>query len=209
MKTKTLNVGLCLVTLFASSIVFGQTEEKKSLNNTISLVYGPKTDSPFAISSNSTKDGNLYTISSKTQSSVFGLKLDHIVTDNFTMGVDVFFNSSKSTGELKNTASGEIKNAEYINSRLRILTRFTKTIKTKDPNFEMYFGGGIGYNKRFRTFNVENIRQSTLNSPSSLNIPICMRAYFGMRYTIYKNLGINAEWGLGGPLVSGGLHYKF
>ena len=83
-----------------------------------------------------------------------------------------------------NNFSGEVKSANYTNSRLRVMTRFSRTIVTNIPNFEMYFGGGIGFNQRFINFHVENVRQPSSSSPSHFSIPICMRMYYGLRYTI-------------------------
>lgn len=209
MKTIFLKVNICLATLFTNFNSIGQDEEEKPLKNSLNLMYSPAMNILGMNPSSSTADGNKYLSSSHNSIGVIGFHFDHQMTPRFLLGVDLFYNSTSSRGDLVNNFSGEVKSANYTNSRLRVMTRFSRTIVTNIPNFEMYFGGGIGFNQRFRNFYVENVRQPSSSSPSYFSIPICMRMYYGMRYTIYKNFGLTGEFGLGGPLITAGLSYKF
>lgn len=88
--------------------------------------------------------------------------------------------------------------------KLRILAKMNFHFATSE-SVDPYLTWGIGY---------KNTKIYT-NEPNEVNdiditlVPIAFRVGIGMRYFFTDIIGINAEVGLGGPLMQGGLSLKF
>ncbi|MBI2257461.1 MAG: hypothetical protein HYU67_01005 [Flavobacteriia bacterium] len=100
----------------------------------------------------------------------------------------------------------------YIMTRYRGLISGNFYFPTSKSNFDLYGGLGIGFNIRKFDFKENNVsvvefQEEVENSTSVL--PIAMRMNFGMRYYFTKNIGFNAEVGIGGALLSAGLMIRF
>lgn len=133
------------------------------------------------------------------------------------IGVDILFNSLASSGFIvdsiwnnsTNSYDIEKKDTYYRMHRLRIQVRFERHFKLGNPKLDPYMGCGIGASHKFRKYTENGVRSNFQNAGIfSLNFPLSLRFSGGMGYYISENIGINAEIGIGGPLLSFGITGK-
>jgi hypothetical protein len=93
--------------------------------------------------------------------------------------------------------------------RVRAQLRFNYHFNITNPNVDSYIGVGAGTNNRFRS-TLENGVDITENDGISnfTLVPFSIRVAAGLRYYFTANIGINAEIGIGGPVISGGLSIR-
>jgi hypothetical protein len=101
---------------------------------------------------------------------------------------------------------------KYTLKRYRIQAKCNMHFKSLNPNLDTYVGIGIGLSHRKAAF-TENGKSDPeididLNSDINL-IPLSLRTAFGLRYYFTRNIGLNAEIGIGGPLISTGIVFRF
>lgn len=144
-----------------------------------------------------------------------GLRVEYMVGDRIGIGVDAIFNTRNITFNLNDTiidgnGDQEIRtnSYEYDMKRLRLHLRFNYHFDISNPALDGYLGVGAGTNNRFRSTFENGVEIEDDLSGFTL-IPFSARICVGTRYFFTDNIGINAELGLGGPLVSGGLSIKF
>lgn len=127
-----------------------------------------------------------------------GAKVEYMVTDQIGLGVEfTYANASVSYRDsLYRTYTAGV-------SKLRILAKMNFHFAT-DANIDPYFTVGAG------------IKQTTFydNSPNGVEwsgnlFPVAIRLGVGMRYFFTDVVGVNAEIGLGGPLMQGGVSFRF
>jgi hypothetical protein len=103
--------------------------------------------------------------------------------------------------------------------KLRILPRFIFHIG-KNQKLDPYVAVGVGYFSRALIFSPNNPANGypspfsgslyDANWPFDKHTPVVITSKFGLRYFIFdKRIGIGAEVGLGGPLITFGLTAKF
>lgn len=140
-----------------------------------------------------------------------GLRGEYMVGETFGLGFDVIYNSNNiSYTQIDSLNPLNTNNYERTMNRLRIQMRFNFHFDVTNPNLDAYFGLAAGTNTRFKKYyvnGVEAINDSFIGS--GILIPFSLRVCSGMRYYFNQNFGLNAEIGLGGPLISGGLSVKF
>ena len=140
-----------------------------------------------------------------------GLRGEYMIGETFGLGFDVIYNSNNiKYNQIDSFNTTVINDYERTMNRLRVQMRFNFHFNVTNPNLDAYFGVAAGTNTRFRKYYVNGI-ESTNDSftGSGTLIPFSMRVCTGMRYYFNQNFGLNAEIGLGGPLISGGLSVKF
>jgi len=137
------------------------------------------------------------------------LGYEHRLTRTFSMGINAYYSQFSSTGTMKEDTTNVEQKVDYTINRFRVQARFTYIFKVADPDLDIYIGGAIGTNKRINKLLINDVASDVSELPRSFTLPFSMRAYFGMRYTIYKNVGVHLEFGLGGPLASFGINYRF
>jgi hypothetical protein len=154
-----------------------------------------------------------------------GIRGEYMVGDKIAIGFDFIYNSAHQkytdslTSDVYNTSTQLtdtitiITAEEYSMQRIRFMARINFHFDTSNPNFDPYFGIGLGTNNRYRKYWVDGVlQQSTPSSngiySSSIVLPISMRLCLGMRYSINQRIALNLELGLGGPLMSAGLSFK-
>lgn len=140
-----------------------------------------------------------------------GLRGEYMIGETFGLGFDVIYNSNNIKYNQVDSLNTTILNTyERTMNRLRVQFRFNFHFDVANPNLDTYFGVAAGTNTRFRKYYVNGV-ESTNDSftGSGTLIPFSMRVCTGMRYYFNQNIGLNAEIGLGGPLVSAGLSFKF
>lgn len=128
-----------------------------------------------------------------------GGKIEYMISDKIGLGVeatyaDVSVNYVDSTNR---TYKAGI-------SKLRVLGKMNVHFATNE-HVDPYFTVGIGVK---RTTFYDNNTTNGLKWSGNL-VPVAIRIGVGVRYFFTDVVGINAEVGLGGPLVQGGLSFKF
>lgn len=136
----------------------------------------------------------------------FGAKYEYLLTEEIGIGVNLFYANTTMKW------SDELYNYKTSVSRLRIaITGNYHFYTTK--KFDPYFTAHIGY----ANFDYQFEQESIINNIPSVHpkpdikfmFPIALRVGIGARYFFKPNFGVNAEFGLGGILLTGGVSYKF
>lgn len=145
-----------------------------------------------------------------------GIRLEYLLDDSFGIGVDVIYNSiegryKEENQEFDTTSQMNVKvidNYAVRLSRLRIQARFNYHFAITNPAVDVYLGVGGGSNTRFFEYTKNGEDEENVNLPATL-FPVSMRLCGGFRYYFNQYIGLNAEFGLGGPVISGGLSLNF
>lgn len=148
-----------------------------------------------------------------------GLRAEYMVADRIGVGVDFIYNSNTisytATDSVYNnstsTWSTERKEYERVMNRIRVQARFNFHFNVSNPDLDAYFGVGAGTNNRYRKYYEEGkeVTDDFKGSGNLTLLPVSFRVCTGMRYYFSENIGVNAEIGLGGPLVSAGMSFRF
>jgi hypothetical protein len=144
-----------------------------------------------------------------------GFRYSYMLTDDISFGVDVIFDRSKkefvSTDTVFQNGGWEYLSYEgqRTQTRLRLQARMNFHIPISQPNADSYFGLAFGTNNRWIKDYKNGVLERELKGSEAILIPFSMRVCYGYRYYFNYNLGIVGEIGIGGPLLSFGLSYKF
>jgi len=127
----------------------------------------------------------------------FGGRFEYLLTDKIGVGVeytqglavvDYISNSKPYRGGIR---------------KQRVLAKMNIHFATS-AKVDPYFTVGAGY----KMTNVYSNEPGTTPSVNINLVPVAMRIGIGMRYFFTPHVGINAEIGLGGPLMQGGISIK-
>ena len=140
----------------------------------------------------------------------WGARAELMVTRKIGIGVDLLYANSGvnfSGSPTDNNSDGDTYNYSVRIRRARRMGRLNYHLigaRRIDP----YLALGIGYSGNNVSVETNDplLTVQDLNLP--FNLPIAGRAAVGMRLFLTKNIGVGAELGLGGPLVTGGLSLK-
>ncbi len=140
-----------------------------------------------------------------------GLRAEYMVADKFGIGVDFIYNTLSATGNADSlNMDGSLYKTYEVKakmSRIRIQARFNYHFVEND-NVDAYFGVGAGTNLRNYSVTTDYPNYDDESANATL-LPVSLRLAVGTRYYFTENIGINAEIGLGGPVVSAGISLKF
>ncbi len=145
-----------------------------------------------------------------------GLRVEYMVGDRFGIGVDAIFNGWGFEGSAVDTIGyqpdltpiTESRSAKATMTRYRIQARFNYHFDLGSPNLDVYMGLGAGTNLRVFKYFEDGVEQEDQEISGAL-IPFSLRVAAGTRYYFTENIGLNAEIGLGGPIISAGLSLRF
>lgn len=140
-----------------------------------------------------------------------GLRAEYMLADNFGMGIDFIYNSAGAAGTysvLDSTGASNTYTDEVLMQRIRVLLRLNYHFVQTDA-LDAYVGGGAGYNQRIWSYKSDDPNYIQPENTTGSLLPVALRLAVGMRYYFHPNIGINAELGLGGPVLSAGLSFKF
>lgn len=198
---------LSFVLLVSASNVFSQAASTG--NFIFDAYYGaPNLGKSFF---NSIEDASTTSNFTATGIGPAGLRGEYMIGETFGLGFDVIYNSNN----IKYTQIDSLNplntyNYERTMNRLRVQMRFNFHFDVTNPNLDAYFGLAAGTNTRFRKVYIDGVESTTDTfGGSGVLLPFSLRVCSGMRYYFNQNFGLNAEIGLGGPLVSAGLSVKF
>ena len=101
---------------------------------------------------------------------------------------------------------------KYTMERLRVQFRANFHFNMKNPLVQLYGGIGVGLNYRNILFRKNGEKESEITSyleDGTIVLPISARICFGYKQILKNNFALSFEAGLGGPLFSVGIAYKF
>lgn len=203
-KTYTLAGILLLTGKFAVA-----QEPAQKMSNYLEVSYGPHTTFNFQTFSSSNKDEDQFLFNNLNNVGTFGLRYDHLLNPSFSLGIDFYYLQRKSTGTMTEYNTGIQNSAEYIVNRFKTQVRIAYHFPISNPNLDVYIGGGVGVNNQTRKLYINGVATSRDEYPSYFNFPVSLRTYAGLRYSFSKHFGMNAELGIGGPLLNAGFHFRF
>lgn len=126
----------------------------------------------------------------------FGGNIEIMSTDKIGVGIE--YTQGLATFSYEPSGAGTIATGELTKQRFLVKMNFHSYT---GKNLDFYNTFGIGFN----IVNAVNSNGNTIPNVNYYNIPIAFRIGVGIRYFFIPNFGINAEVGLGGPTVQGGL----
>jgi len=155
------------------------------------------------------------TINQTHSAPLMGLKAEVFVGDRIGIGANIFYNtltinytnSYYSTNEFQ---EAKIETITRRMDRLRIIAYFNYHFNLNSPDIDLYWGLGAGYNTKRISYTKNNVKYIDIEDSSKplIIFPVTSRTYIGFRYFPIPNIGINAEFGIGGPLVSAGVSFR-
>jgi len=161
-------------------------------------------------------DNNYKLIEFKNRNHI-GFKFEYLITPKIGVGFEYTYASLtlRYTQEESILGSNNInyfKKSEYQANlyKHRILGRVNYHFYTTEK-FDSYAAFGIGFKtSQLNSNNIEDYPFVKLFNLGLSNIfPVSYRAGIGFRYFITNNIGLNGEFGLGGPIIQTGLTLKF
>lgn len=194
--------------LLAGTFAKAQEPAAKS-SNYLELSYGPHMTFNFQALSTQNNDQDQFNFNNFNNLGTFGLRFDHLLNPSFSLGIDFYYLQRKSTGTMTEYNTGIQSNAEYIINRFKTQIRLAYHFPISNPNLDVYLGGGIGINNQARKLFLDGVATSRNELPASLQFPVSLRTYAGLRYSFTKHFGMNAELGIGGPILNAGFHFRF
>lgn len=134
-----------------------------------------------------------------------GFRYEYRVSPRFGIGFDMIYSNITQGGTMTGAQIGE-KSFKYVVNRYRFQSRFTYHFNSRFSRFDFYAGGAAGCNSKVRRYYVDNVRQPEAESGFLIvpPLPVSLRIYSGVVFQIHKNIGVNAEVGLGGAIISMG-----
>jgi hypothetical protein len=178
-------------------------------SNYLEVSYGPHATLSLNSFSTVNNDQDQFEFNNFNNLGTFGLRYDHLLNPSFSLGIDFYYLQKKSTGTMIEYNTGIQSNAEYIINRFKTQVRIAYHFPISNPNLDVYLGGGIGINNQTRKLFLNGTETSRNEYPSNLHLPVSLRTYAGLRYSFSKHFGMNAELGIGGPLLNAGFHFRF
>ncbi len=134
-----------------------------------------------------------------------GGRVEYMLADKIGIGLEV--NYANSYVEWSEDSSSNVRYTYKVSSpRMRIFPRFNFHFSTSE-SLDAYFAVGVGYSNKKYIFESNDPNYI----PESVDglIPFTARVAIGMRYFFTENIGLGAEFGVVGPLVTFGAAIKF
>lgn len=173
---------------------------------------------PFLLGSylkglNGSAGGSVITGLSTQNLNHIGGRFEYMLSEKFGMGLEyTYARVTVKYIDSYTNSSGGASSQSFTDAitKQRILLRMAFHFGESDK-LDPYFCFGGGYKSAKYTSNNSNNTQAELETISAaLNlIPVSFRVGGGVRYFFTENIGVNAEVGLGGPVVQAGISAKF
>lgn len=197
------------ILLLTGTCTFAQEEPTPKSRNYLEISYGPNTGLNLQSLSTMNADQDQFDFHRFNNLGSLGLRYDHLLTPSFSLGIDFYYLQRKSTGVVTEFNTGIKQEAEYIINRFKTQIRIAYHFPISNPNLDVYLGGGVGMNNQTRKLLINGTSTSRGEYPLIINFPISLRTYAGLRYSFSKHFGVNAELGIGGPILNAGFHFRF
>ena len=144
-----------------------------------------------------------------------GLRLMYMVGDDVSIGMDFIYTQASATYTKVDTSFfnnqwNYVSNDYFITKkRFRPQFRVNLHLGALDPNLDQYIGLAVGGNMRWRNVYINDSLFSSAPNALDFVIPVSFRICYGFQYFVNYNLALTGELGLGGPILQGGLTYRF
>jgi hypothetical protein len=146
-----------------------------------------------------------------------GLRTEFFITDRIGIGTDAIYNYTSGRfsrhEEEFNASTGLIDTVihayEFTTSHVRIQGRINFHKRVKSKKLDVYTGLGFGSNTNVVKLTRDKQEVNPRDFLKSNGLKFSARACFGFRWYPAKPVGINFEFGIGGPLVSAGVSSRF
>ena len=144
-----------------------------------------------------------------------GLRLMYMVGDDISIGMDFIYTQASATYTKVDTSFfnnqwNYVSNDYFITKkRFRPQFRVNLHLGALDPNLDQYIGLAVGGNMRRRNVYINDSLVSSAPNALDFVIPVSFRICYGFQYFVNYNLALTGELGLGGPILQGGLTYRF
>ncbi len=143
-----------------------------------------------------------------------GINAFYLLTDKLAIGGEMSYSSTeiqwKESGFLEvNDSAGILYTYRFLIQapRIRILGKLNYHFAT-GKHHDWYLGFGLGYNYT-RIKLLTNAHGNDYKIPALCFLPFSARTNLGFNYYFTKNVAVNAELGIGGPLTLVGITCKF
>lgn len=140
-----------------------------------------------------------------------GIRGEYFLSDKFGLGLDFIYNNVSAKGTIDSmNIDGSLYhtyNYKLDFQRYRVHVRMNYHF-VNDEKLDAYIGFGAGTNTR-RIVVKSDDPQYAKNKVTGALLPVSARIALGMRYYFSPNIGFNAEIGLGGPVLSTGISFRF
>ncbi|MFH0893339.1 MAG: hypothetical protein V2A54_02795 [Bacteroidota bacterium] len=144
-----------------------------------------------------------------------GGKIEYLLSDKVGLGLNGWYSNAwvKWTEDQQVLVAGSTTQYETKTYNYKVEAPRTDVLVMFNYHFvntesvDSYFCVGAGYHNR--TFRYVTDDPNFNDDGFEIPIPFNARVGIGMRYFFVENFGINIEFGLGGPLLHGGICAKF
>lgn len=194
--------------LFSGTFAAAQ-EPASKMSNYLEVSYGPHAVLNLHAVSTTNNDQDQFEFNDFNHLGTFGLRYDHLLNPGFSLGIDFFYLQRRSSGTMTEYNTGIQNHAEYVINRFKTQIRLAYHFPVSNPDLDVYLGGGVGINNQTRKLFINGTSASRNEHPANFHFPVSLRTYAGLRYSFTKHFGMNAELGIGGPLLSAGFHFRF
>ncbi len=124
-----------------------------------------------------------------------GAKIEYMITDEIGLGLEITY--AKASINYRDSLLQ--KYAEI--SKLRVLAKINYHFETDISAVDPYLTAGFGVRKNTSYQNGIDLSRDLF--------PVAIRVGAGMRYFFTDGVGANVEVGIGGPLMQGGVSFRF
>ena len=156
---------------------------------------------------------------------LIGMEFDYKVVDWFSIGLDASFRYGQLNFAVMDSTLFEdiddrwgINLGEYVDPfgqykvtipRFRAMLKANFHVLPAESRSDLYFTAAIGYNRTRPKLFIDDDEVEIVGRIGTISIPVRYRTSIGYSYHFINNLGVFAEVGLGGPIVSGGITARF
>ena len=200
MKTKNnLITGVLTMALLAcTSLLQAQTY---SLGTTVVDVIagGPNVSKAFVGGAASINEGN----ETLTGIMPIGLRGEYLVTDKFGIGLEFTYASGKREYTYTDNGNEYVITGEH--NKLRVLPTFNFHFLDNET-VDLYLALGAGLkNVNYKWSSTNDADEDDLDLPTG---KISSKLAIGTRIFFSENIGANFAFGIGGPLINGGISFR-
>lgn len=135
-----------------------------------------------------------------------GLRFEYMISDVIGVGFDAGYVDTWLKFKEEDISTNIIYDYKISVPKVHAIFKMNFHFSNSD-RVDAYGGFGVGYKNR--TFKIETNDPSYNGETLKTVIPVMVRLCVGTRFFLTENIGLSAEMGLGGPLLSFGISTRF
>jgi hypothetical protein len=188
-----------IISITLPALSYSQDKPIKKGNIIMDTYYGFPYLYSSVLRSTYQKPGNGASIHNKNH---IGGNFEIMVTDKIGLGLEATY----AVAEIHYRDSNQTYSTGI--DKFRVLAKMNYHFLTQ-KKLDPYLTLGAGYMNLYYYQTQPGINNLSENEFIRDLIPLAVRAGIGIHYFFTKHIGVNAEVGIGGPLLHGGLSFKF